>query len=121
MTRKEIIVKIRMDYEKARSQWERGVLEYATDLLDYIPDDTVPTTEMLLNGAENWNQYSYGGCALVYDGDICERLCPPSEQRKKDYGRLQPNRYETWFDVQARALKQAAHKVMRYAKIGVKL
>lgn len=117
MTRKEIIVKIRRDYEKARSQWERGVLEYATDLLDCIPDDTVPTTEMLLNGAENWNQYSYGGCALVYDGDICKKLCPPSEQKKHDYGNRNPNCYETWLDVQARALNHAARVVMLYARM----
>lgn len=27
-----------------------------------------------MNGAKSWAQYSYGGCSLVYDGDIAERL-----------------------------------------------
>ena len=31
--------------------------------------------KILLNGAENWNQYSYGGCALIYDTDIAVTLC----------------------------------------------
>jgi hypothetical protein len=62
----------------------------------------------LLNGAANWREYSYGGCALIYDADIAERLCSPSEYRKTREGQRAPNSRETWLDVQARALGQAA-------------
>lgn len=117
MVKSEILEKINERYSKARSKWERGVLEYAVDLLEYIPDDVTPTKEMLLDGAESWRKYSYGGCALCYDSDICERLCPPSECKKKDFGRLQPNRDETWLDVQARALNQAAKTILAYARV----
>ena len=51
--------------------------------------------------------------ADVHDADICERLCCPSEIKKKKHGELSPNAGETWLDVQARALKQAARLVER--------
>ena len=68
----------------------------------------------LLNGAQNWEQYSYGGCAEVYDGDICERLCTESQKKKTRDGEL-PLMGEDWLTVQARALRQAARIVIRYA------
>lgn len=68
----------------------------------------------MLNGARNWEQYSYGGCAEVYDGDICERLCTESEKKKTHGGEL-PLMGEDWLTVQARALRQAARIVIRYA------
>lgn len=57
---------------------------------------------------ESWEQYSYGGCALVYDSDIAQTLCAPGELRKTRDGRRRPNSRETWPDVQTRALIQAA-------------
>jgi hypothetical protein len=74
----------------------------------------------LLNGAANWGEYSYGGCALIYDGDIAERLCAPSEYRKTREGQRAPNARETWLDVQARALGQAATLISTVAKEGSK-
>lgn len=65
----------------------------------------------LLNGADDWNAYSWGGCALCYDGDIAERLCSPSELKKTRNGERRPNSREEWLDVQARALYQAARRV----------
>lgn len=65
------------------------------------------TEAVLPNGAADWSQYSYGGCALIYDGEIAETVCTPSELRCKRGGELQPNSRETWLDVQARALSQA--------------
>lgn len=62
----------------------------------------------MMNGAKNWKEYSYGGCALIYDKDIAETLCTPSELKRKRGGELQPNSTETWLDVQARALYQAS-------------
>lgn len=68
-----------------------------------------------MNGAESWQQYSYGGCAEVYDEDICERLCNESEKKKTRNGQWRLNSNEDWLDVQTRALKQAARIVLRYA------
>lgn len=54
------------------------------------------------------------GYAEVYDGDICERLCTESEKKKTHDGEL-PLMGEDWLTVQARALRQAARIVIRYA------
>ena len=99
-----------------RSAWDKGVLSYALELLEsYEP--TVVTQEGLLNGASNWSAYSYGGCFNIYDEDIAKSLCTPSELKAKKGGELQPNQRETWLDVQARALGQASHLILRASKI----
>jgi len=90
----------------ARSAWKRGVRAYALEMIEGIEDGFTPAS--LLNGAQSWREYSYGGCALIYDADIAERLCAPSEYRKTREGQRAPNSRETWLDVQARALGQAA-------------
>lgn len=92
------------------SAWDRGVREYAEELLEKARENGVegtPTAKQLLNGAQNWREYSFGGCSLLYNRDICARLSTPSEQRAKRHGELPPNKQETWLDVQARALYQA--------------
>ena len=102
---------------KARSAWSKGVIKYAFDILDNMDDVEVEVTEKhLLNGADNWKKYSYGGSALIYDEDICHRLGTPSEIKKTKDGKLRPNRYETWLDVQTRALYQAARLIMKIKK-----
>ena len=67
--------------------------------------------EFLLNGARNWKEYSWGGCALIYDEDIARRYCTPSELKKTRNGQRKPNSTEEWLDVQARALLQAANRL----------
>ena len=104
-------IKKALEKEKARSAWKAGVIKYAFDILDNI-DDVEVTEKILLNGAKNWHQYSEGGCALIYDVDICHRLCTPSEIKKTKDGERRPNKQETWMDVQARALYQAAQLIM---------
>lgn len=102
-----------------RSAWDRGVTVYARELLGDVVENVehgyyaAPQTRdefkrVARNGAGTWREYSYGACALVYDGDIAERLCTPSELKRKRGGELNPNRRETWLDMQARALNQAA-------------
>ena len=102
----------------ARSAWAKGVKEYAVNLLDNIEDiEAFSNPEMLkktlLNGASDWEQYSWGGCALCYDLDIAAALCTPSELKKKDGGRLAPNSREAWLDVQTRALYQAERLILK--------
>jgi hypothetical protein len=99
----------------ARSAWSRGVKDYAVDLIDGLEGLPV-TKENLLNGADNWKAYSYGGSAFIYDADIAEALCNPSELKRTKNGDRQPNRNESWLDVQARALHQACNLILRSVK-----
>lgn len=69
--------------------------------------------KMALNGASNWDEYSWGGCSLIYDADIAERLCCPSELKKTRNGERRPNSREEWLDTQARALYQACNRLKR--------
>ena len=103
------------------SAWKKGVKEYTDELLDNLeekaqyyerlPSNEKELKEWLLNGAMDWDDYSYGGCSLIYDSQIAERLCTPSELKKKDGGRLAPNSQESWLDVQTRALRQACIRI----------
>lgn len=119
--------------KKARSKWGKAVLQDAQWLLENILEwndwkenkEVELTEKYLLNGAENWNQFSWGGSALIYDGDIAEHYCTPSELKKVGFGKTdmgrdiygnenfanyvekQPNANEEWLDIQARALRQA--------------
>lgn len=122
MKANEIIIAARAHLESAknRSAWSRGVNAYADDmlddLLDWYPEIVENGTrsdveKALLNGAENWSAYSWGGSALIYDEDIATRLCSPSELKKTRNGERRPNCREEWLDVQARALCQAARLV----------
>ena len=95
-----------------RSAWNRGVVKYAMELMNDVDGKEI-TEKNLLDGAKNWHQYSEGGCALIYDVDICRRLCTPSEIRKTRNGERRPNKQENWLDVQARALYQAAWLIMK--------
>lgn len=105
---------------KTRSAWDKGVTLYALELLDNLRD--LPEAETrkeletaLLNGARNWSEYSWGGCSLIYNSDIAERLCTPSELKRRNGGEWRPSRCEEWLDVQARALSQACRLICRAA------
>lgn len=102
------------------SKWSQGVQEYTQELKEFLQENNLTATkENLLNGARDWSEYSYGGSSLIYDGDIAERLATPSEikrQTRKDGLSDMANANETWLDVQARALHQAALKVLRGTK-----
>ena len=104
----------------ARSAWKRGVKLYAFDLLEELKDNyhgkditsRALLRKALLNGADDWSVYSWGGCSFIYDGQIAERLCTPSELKKTKGGELRPNSREEWLDTQARALSQAARLIL---------
>jgi hypothetical protein len=106
-----------------RSAWRQGIRSYALAMI-YSAEGELSTVadlkKEILNGAANWREYSYGGCALIYDADIAKRLCSPSEYRKTREGKRAPNSRETWLEVQARALGQAAMLIATVAQEGGK-
>ena len=100
-----------------RSAWSRAVHAYAVELVESLDADSDLSNETLLrkallNGADNWQQYSEGGCALIYDADIAERVCSPSELKRCKGGERNPNSRENWIECQTRALTQAANLVL---------
>lgn len=50
---------------------------------------------------------------ILDDYDIAKRLCNPTELKRTDNGRLDPNKREQWLDTQARALYQACRRFMQ--------
>ena len=112
-----------LETRKDRSAWNRGVNDYALELVEELerraeyegrnPEAGKECREWMLNGANDWNVYSWGGLSLIYNGDIAERLCSPSELKKTRDGERRPNSREEWLDVQARALFQACNRVAR--------
>lgn len=115
-------IRTTLENVKARSAWAKGVKLYAFDLLDKYEEDCeykgrlLPLTEeTLLNGASNWYSYSCG-CSFIYDFDIANRLCTPSELARTNLGEKAPNSRESWLDVQARALKQACDLLLKLSR-----
>lgn len=113
-----------LNTRKDRSAWDKGVTEYATELAESLdnwdkqPESVAELREMMLNGADDWKAYSWGGSSLIYNQDIAERLCSPSELKRvtnKNGLRDYPNSREHWLDVQARALNQASRRVASIA------
>lgn len=108
---------------KDRSAWQKGVTLYAFELVQKLqeraeyegrnPEPSAECKLWMMNGASDWDAYSWGGSSLIYNGDIAERLCTPSELKKTRNGERRPNSREEWLDTQARALHQAASRVLR--------
>lgn len=107
---------------KQRSAWGRGVGVYCEELIETCEewerknDEEIPNTrkkleEVCLNGAYDWSEYSWGGCSFCYNIDIARNLCTPSELKRTREGIRTPNAREDWFDVQARALRQAFDRI----------
>lgn len=121
----EILEKLsaELSSRKDRSAWGRGVNAYALELIEDLkdrsafegrsPESLKELREWMLNGATDWSAYSWGGCSLIYDRDIAERLCTPSQLKRTDHGDLSPNSRDEWLDVQAAALQQACGRVAR--------
>ena len=123
MTKKETLLK-KIEASKARSSWDKGVKLYAYELAEQLEENELnklienitklsfnqfrnELKKLLLNGANDWKNYSWGGCSLIYDCDIAVRLCNHTELVRTDNGMKAPNKNEEWLDVQARALFQA--------------
>lgn len=115
----------RITEHKPRNAWEKGVQGYALELVEQLDTEApwyekngepIPPDELeevMLNGAKDWNAYSWGGCAEIYNGRIAKRLCTPSELKRTRNGERKPNSREEWLDTQGRALYQAAKIIYR--------
>lgn len=110
--------------ERKRGQWNKATAYYAYFLLDsYIEickwhadqNEAIPalSLDIVLNGASGWHQYSYGGCAQVYDGDIAKVVFIPAQFAKWEQGRKVTA--EPLLDIQARALA-AGWRVLKSAQ-----
>ena len=115
---KDLIKKL--ENQKPRSKWDKGVVNYSIMILEKIQDDhdhingDISFRELetlLLNGAESWVKYSWGGNALINNEDIARMLSTPTELKRTCNGKKRPNRREEWLDTQARALFQAVNKI----------
>lgn len=114
--------------EPGLSAWDYGVRRYACDLIrtwadcdngciwDEISkirgDGVLKLTEKdLLLGAEDWKQYS-DSCSLIYNEDICRRLCNKAVRKRTGNENFPPDDRENWLDLQAKALQEAAGLVL---------
>ena len=93
-TKKQLLAAVSA-HKCGRSAWARGVKAYAVELVDGLNDSADLSNERLLekellNGAAN-----------------------PSELTRCKGGDRQPNSRESWIELQARALWQAASLVRR--------
>ena len=111
-----------IESKKVRGAWMNGVKAYALELINELEctmyyDECAMDNEnllhkALLNGASDWMQYSEGGCSLITDRSIAERLCNATELKRCHDGQLNPNSRENWIQCQARALFQAERMIM---------
>lgn len=117
MTKQDLIKKIDQWYPRPRSAWAKGVKELMLMLVhdaentDIEFDDLINISNRPQDLYECAEKLSYGGMLLIYDCEIAELLCTPSELKRNKGGQLQPNSRENWLDVQARACYQALRKL----------
>ena len=77
------------------------ILDHYKDLFQRDDDYNInhENVKQLLCGAKDWRQYSEGGCSLIYDGDIEERI----------------GKGENLIERQADYLRQAYNMIANYA------
>jgi len=121
MNKIELIKKL--NTVKTRSAWDKGVLDYALEIVENYAPEEVTSVDDVLNYARDKHESLYsvakwqseGGCFELYDDDIAQRLCTPSELRRcthKDGSlRDMANARESWLDVQSRAVFQAYNRI----------
>lgn len=108
-----------------RSAWDKGIKILAEKLVDhaakghaerYLPNNRTSLHDIFLDMiCHNGYVASYSELCMT-DSEICCLLCPPSEQKRKKYGKLQPNATETWNEVLARAYIQAFERILQGLK-----
>lgn len=97
------------------AKWWKGRKQFALYIIDYLCSPEFEVTrstleKVLLNGCDDWRQYSEGGLPYCYDEDIANALYPPSEAKKMLKGNYD------WINIQAQALRQAFLLCARYCK-----
>lgn len=117
ITKSKLIKKVK-EIKNGRGAWSKAVKKDALELLKncenldkYSFNRWLELEKALLNGACDWKQYSYGGCALCSDYQIAKHYCNATELKLTDNGNKEPNKKESWLDVQARALYQASELI----------
>ena len=124
----ELKIALEEGEKQARGRYQKALYEYAFELVDNIENQYTTTAEELehienitdlkaraLNGAEDWSQYSWGGCSLCYDYDILTRLfCPSFVKRHENADTV---RGIHLLDLQAIALARAFSKIKFIIKI----
>lgn len=90
-----------------RAGLRRAAALYALDLLSDLSDEELVQNwtkseleKRLLNGAKNWDQYSYGGCSLISNYDILERFenAPKLAKHPDELLHVQAQTLERGFD-----------------------
>lgn len=111
---KKLIAEAEKLSKSERSCWSRGVAslirDYAEEVLHEHDGEEVSNKELFKLwscGAETLRDAVYGGCFDIWNYDIAHRLCTPSELKKSNEGMRNPNRCETWLDVEYRAIYRA--------------
>ena len=118
----ELKNKLGEEQKHARGAYQKAICQYAFELCDNIADNYISTAEELehlesitnlkeraLNGASDWEQYSWGGCSLCYNYDILSRLFCKSIVKK--YENADSVRGRHLLDYQAAALSRAFSKI----------
>lgn len=85
---------------------------YIEEVAENIKGTSLSVTDLetarkaMLNGADDWFQYSHGGCSLCYNYDIAElNFTPKMAERALGHNNREPSYL---LDVQARRLRKAA-------------
>lgn len=112
-----MIVTVNQGYPSEQTFYAYFLLDSYIDICKWCADqnEAIPdlSLDLVLNGASGWHQYSYGGCALVYDGDIAKVVFTAVQFTKWQQGRKVTD--EPMLDIQARALA-AGWRVLKSAQ-----
>nr|DAH29560.1 MAG TPA: hypothetical protein [Caudoviricetes sp.] len=107
--------------EKPRSAWARGVNNIAMDIANDIVVEADGNDAPHFYSVDDFSKHFYGvslreavdgGSFLIYDTDIAENFCTPSELKRTKNGEYNPNRSETWLDVMYRGAYQAIRHII---------
>lgn len=122
-----------------RGQWAKAVNEDARNMIAVLieeAEDREPITnaddltaealniprdnDWIVKGRKGsdklWKLVKYAseaGCFLCYNSQIAHRYSNPTELKRCDGGAKDPNRRESWIDVQTRAIYQAILLILR--------
>lgn len=107
--------------EKQRSAWARGVNNIALNIVSEILEEYDGSDALHFYHVDDFARHFYGvslreavdgGCFLIYDYDIAENFCTPSELIRVKNGEHNPNSRETWLDVMYRGAYQAIRHII---------